>query len=147
MRRVYGVLLVGLLMFIPASGWADEEMKNPFAGDEAAIAEGDLLFQAVCAGYCHVKAGADRDGKCPNLFDCEWVNGSGTDAEMFKVVSDGVPKTEMVGFAGQLPDDMLWQILAYVRAASKCEPSASPAADGTSQDAASSDTAAMPAHQ
>ena len=112
-----------------------------------AIAEGDLLFQAVCAGYCHVKAGADRDGKCPNLFDCEWVNGSGTDAEMFKVVSDGVPKTEMVGFAGQLPDDMLWQILAYVRAASKCEPSASPAADGTSQDAASSDTAAMPAHQ
>ncbi len=147
MRRVYGVLLVGLLMFIPASGWADEEMKNPFAGDEAAIAEGDLLFQAVCAGYCHVKAGADRDGKCPNLFDCEWVNGSGTDAEMFKVVSDGVPKTEMVGFAGQLPDDMLWQILAYVRAASKCEPSASPAADGTSQDAASSDTAAVPAHQ
>ncbi len=147
MRRVYGVLLVGLLMFIPASGWADEEMKNPFAGDEAAIAEGDLLFQAVCAGYCHVKAGADRDGKCPNLFDCEWVNGSGTDAEMFKVVSDGVPKTEMVGFAGQLPDDMLWQILAYVRAASKCEPSASPAVDGTSQDAASSDTAAVPAHQ
>ena len=147
MRRVYGVLLVGLLMFIPTSGWADEEMKNPFAGDEAAIAEGDLLFQAVCAGYCHVKAGADRDGKCPNLFDCEWVNGSGTDEEMFKVVSDGVPKTEMVGFAGQLPDDMLWQILAYVRAASKCESSASPAANGTSQDAASSDTAAVPAHQ
>ena len=144
MRRVYGVLLVGLLMCIPTSGLADEAMKNPFAGDEAAIAEGDLLFQAVCAGYCHVKAEADRDGKCPNLFDCDWVSGSGTDAEMFQVVSDGVPKTEMVGFAGQLPDDMIWQILAYVRAASKCESDADAA--GTPPDTATS-AVAMPAHQ
>ena len=37
MRRVYGVLLVGLLMFIPTSGLADEAMKNPFAGDEARL--------------------------------------------------------------------------------------------------------------
>ena len=147
MRRMYGVLLVGLLMCIPTKGLADEEMKNPFAGDEAAIAEGDLLFQAVCAGYCHVKAEADRDGKCPNLFDCEWVNGSGTDAEMYKVVAEGVPKTEMVGFAGQLPDDMIWQILAYVRAASKCEPGADAEAAGVTPDVAPAETAAMPAHQ
>ena len=146
MRRMSGVLLVGLLMFIPTNGLADEAMKNPFAGDEAAIAEGDLLFQAVCAGYCHVKADADRDGKCPNLFDCDWVNGSGTDEEMFKVVSDGVPKTEMVGFAGQLPDDMIWQILAYVRAASTCESGADAAAADTTPDTATS-AAAMPAHQ
>ena len=146
MRGVYGVLLVGLLMFIPTSGLADEEMKNPFAGDEAAITEGGFLFQAVCSGYCHVQADADRDGKCPNLFDCDWVSGSGTDAEMFKVVSDGVPKTEMVGFAGQLPDDMIWQILAYVRAASKCESGADATAAGAPSDTATS-AAAMPAHQ
>ena len=144
MRRVCGVLLVGLLICIPTGGLADEEMKNPVAGDAAAIEEGGFLFQAVCAGYCHVQAEADRDGKCPNLFDCDWVNGSGTDAEMFKVVSDGVPKTEMVGFAGQLPDDMIWQILAYVRAASKCESSADAAAVAA-PDAATA--AAMPAHQ
>ena len=147
MRRVYGVLLVGLLLSIPTKGLADEAVKNPFAGDAAAIAEGDMLFQAVCSGYCHVRAEADRDGKCPNLFDCDWVNGSGTDAEMFKVVSEGVPKTEMVGFAGQLPDDMLWQILAYVRSASKCESGAAPAAAGAPPGAAPSATAAMPAHQ
>ena len=146
MRRVYGMLLVGLLIFIPTSGLADDEMKNPFAGDKAAIAEGDLLFQAVCSGYCHVKAEADRDSKCPNLFDCDWVSGSGTDAEMFKVVSDGVPKTEMVGFAGQLPDDMIWQILAYVRAASKCESGADAAAADATPDTATS-AAAMPAHE
>jgi len=133
-------------MCIPTSGLADEAMTNPFAGDEAAIAEGDLLFQAVCSGYCHVKAEADRDGKCPNLFDCDWVSGSGTDEEMFKVVSDGVPKTEMVGFAGQLPDDMIWQILAYVRAASKCESGTDATAASATPDTATS-AAAMPAHQ
>ena len=146
MRRVYGVLLVGLLMSIPTNGLADEAMKNPFAGDAAAITEGGFLFQAVCSGYCHVQADADRDGKCPNLFDCEWVNGSGTDEEMFRVVSDGVPKTEMVGFAGQLPDDMIWQIVAYVRDASKCESDADAAAAGATSDTATS-AAAMPAHQ
>ncbi len=145
MRRVYGVLLVCLLMSVPTSGLADGEMKNPVAGEAAAIAEGALLFQAVCSGYCHVKAEANRDGKCPNLFDCDWVNGSGTDEEMFRVVSDGVPKTEMVGFAGQLPDDMIWQILAYVRAASQCESGTDATATGAPPDAETS--AASPAHQ
>ncbi len=124
MNSLSGVLLASIILLgplAPTAGYADEAQTNPVAGDAAAIAEGEMLFEAVCAGYCHVKSGADRDGKCPNLFDCEWKNGEGTDAEMFKVVSDGVPKTEMVGFAGQLPDDMLWQILAYVRSASQCQ--------------------------
>ena len=144
MTRLSAALLLSLLLGIPVPSLAEDTVTNPFAGDEAAIEEGGFLFEAVCAGYCHVKAEADRDGKCPNLFDCEWVEGSGTDAEMFEVVSEGVPKTEMVGFAGQLPDEMIWQILAYVRAASKCEPSA--AAD--SRDAPSStEMAGLSAHE
>ena len=142
MKSVSGVLLASVILLgplAPLTGYADEAQANPVAGDAAAIAEGEMLFEAVCAGYCHVKSGADRDGKCPNLFDCDWKNGEGTDAEMFKVVSDGVPKTEMVGFAGQLPDDMLWQILAYVRSASQCQadaagttPEATPEKDAVS---------------
>ena len=138
MRNIYGVVLASLLMCIPAIGLADDAVKNPVAGDAAAIAEGEMLFEAVCSGYCHVKADADRDSKCANLFDCEWKNGSGSDAEMFKVVSEGVPKTEMVGFAGQLPDDMIWQILAYVRSASKCEGGEKPAAAATPEKATAS---------
>ena len=135
MNSLSGILLASIILFGPlalAAGYADEVKTNPVAGDAAAVADGEMLFEAVCAGYCHVKSGADRDGKCPNLFDCEWKNGEGTDAEMFKVVSDGVPKTEMVGFAGQLPDDMLWQILAYVRSASQCQAEAA----GTTPEAA-----------
>ena len=129
MKNIVGVLLWGWLFSTVAMVSADE-IKNPFAGDADAIAEGQMLFEAVCSGYCHVKAEAERDGKCPNLFDCDWVNGTGTDEEMFQVVSDGVPKTEMVGFAGQLPDDMIWQILAYVRNASKCESQGGPVTKG-----------------
>ena len=144
MKSLSGVLLASTILLGPLAptGYADEAQTNPVAGDAAAIAEGEMLFEAVCAGYCHVKAGADRDGKCPNLFDCEWKNGKGTDAEMFKVVSDGVPKTEMVGFAGQLPDDMLWQILAYVRSASQCTEDAAATAAG-----AASEKAAVSAHE
>jgi hypothetical protein len=36
-------------------------------------------------------------------------------------MQDGVPKTEMIGFKGRLPDDMLWKIIAYMRSASKCK--------------------------
>jgi len=135
MNSLSGILLASIILLgplAPAAGYADEVKTNPVAGDAAAVADGEMLFEAVCAGYCHVKSGADRDGKCPNLFDCEWKNGEGTDAEMFKVVSNGVPKTEMVGFAGQLPDDMLWQILAYVRSASQCQADAA----GTTPEAA-----------
>ena len=144
MTRLSAALLLSLLLGIPAPGLAEDAVTNPFAGDEAAIEEGGFLFEAVCAGYCHVKAEANRDGKCPNLFDCEWVEGSGTDAEMFEVVSEGVPKTEMVGFAGQLPDEMIWQILAYVRAASKCEPSAAADSRGAPS---STELAGLSAHE
>ena len=145
MNSLSGILLASIILLgplAPAAGYADEVKTNPVAGDAAAVADGEMLFEAVCAGYCHVKSGADRDGKCPNLFDCEWKNGEGTDAEMFKVVSDGVPKTEMVGFAGQLPDDMLWQILAYVRSASQCQADAA----GTTPEAAA-EKDAVSAHE
>ncbi len=99
---------------------ATAQDTNPFAGDAAAIEEGEALFQAVCTGYCHVTSGTQREAKCPDLFDCEWKNGS-SDKEMMEIVLNGVPNTEMAPFKGQLPDEMLWQILAYVGSASTCE--------------------------
>jgi cytochrome c oxidase cbb3-type subunit III len=95
--------------------------KNPFAGDAKAIAEGKGIFEGVCAGYCHATETTTRPGsRCPSLFDCEWKHGS-DDAAVFKTMQDGVPKTEMIGFKGRLPDDMLWKIIAYMRSASKCK--------------------------
>ncbi len=116
-----GVMTAGLLIAVTAGTvGGQEDGTNPFADDDTAIAEGKTIFEAVCAGSCHVTAGGERDGKCPNLFDCEWKNDP-TAEELFRIVSEGVPQTEMVGFKGKLPDDMLWKIIAYVRSASPCD--------------------------
>ena len=121
-RIVSGLSFFLLSLFLVSGpvGDAAAQDTNPFAGDAAAIEEGEALFQAVCTGYCHVTSGTKRDAKCPDLFDCEWKNGN-SDKEMMEVVLNGVPNTEMAPFKGQLPDEMLWQILAYVRASSTCE--------------------------
>jgi len=106
---------------------ADTSLQNPFAGNAEAIATGKTIFEATCTGYCHATAGSTRAGRCPNLFDCEWKHGS-SDGEVFHSVTDGVPKTEMVGFKGKLPDEILWKIIAYLRSASQCQNGSTPAA-------------------
>ena len=106
---------------------AEAPTPNPFAGDAKAIAEGKQTFEGVCSGYCHVTENSTRPGQCPSLFDCEWKNGS-TDADIFRIMSDGVPKTQMIGFKGRIPDETLWKILAYLRSASKCQQDGKPAA-------------------
>lgn len=131
------VFCLGFFLVSVPVGQATAQDKNPFAGDPAAIEEGEALFQAVCTGYCHVTSGSSREAKCPDLFDCEWKNGS-SDKEMFQIVLNGVPNTEMAPFKGQLPDEMLWQILAYVKSASTCK-------DDKAAD--SEKTAAVSAHQ
>jgi mono/diheme cytochrome c family protein len=101
-----------------AEGPADQ--KNPFAGDAAAIATGKSLFEAACTGYCHTTVNSTRAGRCPNLFDCEWKHG-GTEGRIFHTITAGVPNTEMVGFKGRLPDEIVWKIVAYLRSDSQCK--------------------------
>ena len=117
-------MLTGFVLSLFLLGGTAENVlaqdTNPFAGDEDAIIEGEALFQAVCTGYCHVLPGIERNAKAPSLFDCKSKYGN-SDKEMFKVLLDGVPNTEMAPWKGQLPDEMLWQILAYVKSASRCE--------------------------
>jgi len=99
---------------------ANNAQQNPFAGNAEAIAVGKVTFEAVCAGYCHATETTKRPGQCPNLFDCEWKHGK-SDGEVFHTLTEGVPKTQMVGFKGKLPDETLWKIIAYLRSASRCK--------------------------
>jgi mono/diheme cytochrome c family protein len=100
---------------------APREPPSPalgFARDPAALERGRKLFVGSCAGYCHV-AGGQGLGNAPDLLDCEWRHG-GSDAAIFAVLRAGVPGTPMLGFAGKLPDDDLWRVIAYLRSASRC---------------------------
>ena len=84
-----------------------------YLDDPAAITAGRRMFRAVCTGYCHsTTPGVTKDA--PNLFDCDWDHGN-TDADLYRVITDGVPNTEMLPFDGKIPEDTIWQVIAYVR--------------------------------
>lgn len=93
-----------------------EAASSPVAAyleDPAAITAGRRMFRAVCTGYCHsTTPGVTKDA--PNLFDCNWDHGN-TEADLYRVIAQGVPDTEMLPFEGKIPEDTIWQVIAYVR--------------------------------
>lgn len=50
-----------------------------------------------------------------NLIDDVWDHGS-SDAEMFKVIKEGVPpKYDMDAWDGRVSDDDIWNVINYLR--------------------------------
>jgi mono/diheme cytochrome c family protein len=114
-----------------AASWA--QPSPPPAPDAAAdpvpkllqspddLARGKALFTGTCGAYCHQGAQAGgASGDAPFLFGCDFKHG-GSDAELFQTISHGVPNTRMVAFAGAIPDDDIWRIVAYLKSASQCK--------------------------
>lgn len=101
---------------VPSGSAEPEAASSPVAAyleDPAAITAGRRMFRAVCTGYCHsTTPGVTKDA--PNLFDCDWDHGN-TDADLYRVINQGVPDTEMLPFEGKIPEDTIWQVIAYVR--------------------------------
>ena len=97
----------------PAEAEAALSPVAAYLEDPAAITAGRRMFRAVCTGYCHsTTPGVTKDA--PNLFDCNWDHGN-TDADLYRVINQGVPDTEMLPFEGKIPEDTIWQVIAYVR--------------------------------
>ena len=90
------------------------ELRNPYTGDRSAIATGQMLFNAMnCAG-CH--SGYAGGGMGPSLRDSTWIYGS-SDAQIYSTIVEGRPNG-MPAFGGRIPDDQVWQLVAYVRSLS-----------------------------
>jgi mono/diheme cytochrome c family protein len=107
----------------PAQATAPPEPESPaqvYLRDPAAVARGRLIFIGNCGAYCHSTQNVERDA--PSLFDCEWKHGS-SDADIFRTISEGVPKTRMPPWKGTLPegDADIWRVVAYLRSASTCQ--------------------------
>ena len=94
---------------------AEKTIVETFSEDPQALGRGRALFQGSCAGQCHGMEGIEI-AEAENLFDCIWQYG-GTDQEIFDVVTEGIPNTQMVGFGSNFPegDNDLWKINAFVR--------------------------------
>jgi putative heme-binding domain-containing protein len=87
------------------------EPTTPTPEEAAALAEGKALFRGLCSG-CH--GGAGRGGKGPNLTDTRWIHGS-TDADIRRVIENGVPRTTMKKLGESLKEEQIAHIIAYIR--------------------------------
>ncbi len=101
----------------PAEAAAASSPVAAYLEDPAAITAGRRMFRAVCTGYCHsTTPGVTKDA--PNLFDCDSDHGD-ADADLYRVITQGVPDTEMLPFEGKITEDTIWQVIAYVRSNSQ----------------------------
>lgn len=80
-------------------------------GRVADLDMGKALFRGLCSG-CH--GGAGRGGKGPNLTDDRWLHGS-TDADIEKVIKNGVPSTTMKNLGESLKEDQIVHLIGYIR--------------------------------
>jgi len=93
------------------------EDRNPLAGSVKAAKAGEYEFRINCA-LCH-GLGARGGGRGPDLTRAHKKHAH-TDAEMFQIISNGIPGTAMPanGTNGQgvgMTDEEIWQIVTYIR--------------------------------
>ena len=92
---------------------SSERPKNPHTS-ASDVNQGRNFFRVFCA-RCH---GLDaRGAKGPDLTDGVFRRAR-NDEELFNVVANGVPGTDMSGFGGDAEtgeDEMVWQIVAFIR--------------------------------
>ena len=108
---------VGLLALAILGIGANAEDRNPVAGSAKAAKAGGYEFRINCA-LCH-GLGAHGGGRGPDLTRAVKKH-THSDAEMFQVISNGIPGTAMPanGTNGQgvgMTDEEIWQIITYLR--------------------------------
>ena len=88
-----------------------------YMNDPAALQRGQDLFLGSCVSFCHGLIEEEPDqADALFLFDCRWTHAE-DNAEIFRIIKEGVPDTRMVGFGENFPegDSDVWKIIAYIR--------------------------------
>src|ERR1700734_1093335 len=116
-QRLFLLLVCTSILLSVASLVAYADDHNPYAGDAKAAKAGEYEFRINCA-LCH-GLGAHGGGRGPDLTRTQKRHVH-SDAEMFQVISNGIPGTVMPanGTNGQgvgMTDEEIWQIITYIR--------------------------------
>lgn len=85
-------------------------VRNPYAANQNALAEGERLYHWYNCSGCHFAGGG---GIGPPLMDDEWIYGSEPQNILDSILEgrpDGMPS-----YHGKLPLDHAWKIVAYVQ--------------------------------
>jgi cytochrome c oxidase cbb3-type subunit 3 len=98
---------------------------NKYDENAWAISQGKRLYSYYNCKGCHAHGGGDIG---PPLMDAKWIYGSNPD-QIFSTIVQGRPNG-MPSFMGKIPNDQVWQLVAYVRSLSGLtNPNASPGRD------------------
>jgi len=84
---------------------------SPYAYNAYAISQGKRLFDWYNCSGCHAHGGGDIG---PPLMDDRWIYGSAP-TNVFATIVEGRPNG-MPAFRGKIPEDQVWQLVAYVQA-------------------------------
>jgi cytochrome c oxidase cbb3-type subunit 3 len=86
---------------------------SPFRDNAFGLSEGKRLYNAYNCSGCHAQGGG---GIGPALMDHRWIYGSRPD-QIYSTIIEGRPNG-MPAFGGRIPDQQVWQIVAYVESLS-----------------------------
>ena len=86
---------------------------NAYEDNAYQVAQGKRLYAWFNCNGCHANGGG---GIGPALMDSEWRYGSDP-ASIFDSIMRGRPNG-MPSFGGHIPEDQVWQLVAYVRSMS-----------------------------
>lgn len=85
-------------------------MIERYERNAQALATGKRLFGWYNCNGCHASGGG---GSGPALMDDVWIYGS-EPLNIYQTIHDGRPNG-MPAFGGRVPEDQIWQLVAYVR--------------------------------
>ena len=97
-------------------------VANPSYGNAYDISEGQRLFSWYNCSGCHSNGGG---GMGPPLIKQEWIYG-GEAANLFDTIVKGRPNG-MPTWGGRIPENQIWQLVAYIRSMNQEQPQAATA--------------------
>jgi cytochrome c oxidase cbb3-type subunit 3 len=86
---------------------------SPFRNNAYGLSEGKRLYAAYNCSGCHAQGGGAIG---PALMDHRWIYGSRPE-QIYSTIVEGRPNG-MPAFGGRIPEQQLWQIVAYVESLS-----------------------------
>jgi cytochrome c oxidase cbb3-type subunit III len=89
------------------------ELEQKYEDNAYALDQGKRLFRWYNCNGCHANGGGDKG---PALMDNVWIYGS-EPAQIYSTIVEGRPNG-MPSFGGHIPDNEVWELVAYVRSLS-----------------------------
>jgi cytochrome c oxidase cbb3-type subunit 3 len=102
----------------PGKALEPQAARDPYRGNAFGLSEGKRLYSWFNCVGCHAHGGG---GMGPPLMDARWIYGSAPE-NIYSTIVEGRPNG-MPTFGGKIPDDQVWQLVAYVRSLSGLAPS------------------------